>query len=117
MLTRVPLELDIIRDRNALYRDVGDGRIENVYTLKVINMDEMQHRLRLAVDGLAGLELVMEKNPIDVAAGEVFSIPARVRIKPEALSGTSTRINFTMSAGGAANYHISEPASLVGPRL
>jgi len=37
--TRIPLELDIIRDRNALYRETVDGLIENIYTLKLINMD------------------------------------------------------------------------------
>ena len=36
---RVPLGLDVIRDRKALFRERA-GRIENVYTLKVLNMDE-----------------------------------------------------------------------------
>ena len=31
---RVPLELDIIRDRNVLFRETQDGRVANVYTLK-----------------------------------------------------------------------------------
>ncbi|MGI9304274.1 MAG: cytochrome c oxidase accessory protein CcoG, partial [Gammaproteobacteria bacterium] len=31
---RVPLGLDVIRDRNTLFRETGDGLIENVYTLK-----------------------------------------------------------------------------------
>ena len=31
---RTPLELDVIRDRNALYRQTSDGMVENVYTLK-----------------------------------------------------------------------------------
>ena len=44
---RVPLEMDIIRDRNALFRDTGDGNIENIYTLKVINMDAKPHELSL----------------------------------------------------------------------
>ena len=30
-------ELDVIRDRNALFRPTSDGSIENVYTLKLIN--------------------------------------------------------------------------------
>ena len=44
---RMPLELDIIRDRNSLYRETNDGLVENVYTLKVINMDEKAHRYSL----------------------------------------------------------------------
>ena len=36
---RVLLRADLLRDRNALYRELPDNRIENVYTLKLINMD------------------------------------------------------------------------------
>ncbi|UCE89298.1 MAG: cytochrome c oxidase accessory protein CcoG, partial [Pseudomonadota bacterium] len=39
LATRVPLGLDIIRDRNVLFRETREGYIENVYTLKVVNMD------------------------------------------------------------------------------
>ena len=39
---RTPLRADLIRDRNALYRVLDDGRIENVYTLKIVNMDRQQ---------------------------------------------------------------------------
>jgi|TARA_B100001964_G_C14131435_1_gene553072 polyferredoxin len=37
IFTRNPVSLDVIRDRNALYRETGEGLIENVYTLRVIN--------------------------------------------------------------------------------
>ena len=34
---RSPVSLDVIRDRNALYRESRPGYIENVYTLRIIN--------------------------------------------------------------------------------
>src|SRR5690606_28161943 len=34
LVNRDPVGLDVIRDRNALYRETSDGWIENVYTLK-----------------------------------------------------------------------------------
>ena len=43
---RVPLGLDVIRDRKTLFRERA-GRIENVYTLKVLNMNERPHRYEL----------------------------------------------------------------------
>ncbi|MEN8132207.1 MAG: cytochrome c oxidase accessory protein CcoG, partial [Pseudomonadota bacterium] len=55
---RVPLELDVIRDRNALYRETHEGLVENIYTLKVINKDTVEHSYRLAVSGLDGVELI-----------------------------------------------------------
>ncbi len=48
---RVPLRAELIRDRNALYRELPDGRVENVYTLKLINMDKRQHTFRYEVFG------------------------------------------------------------------
>src|SRR5690606_10474966 len=35
--TRSDLIVDVLRDRNALYSSSGDGRIENGYTLKLVN--------------------------------------------------------------------------------
>jgi len=59
---RVPLELDIIRDRNALYRETEEGLIENVYTLKLINMDEIKHEYNLSAIGIEGMVLIPDGN-------------------------------------------------------
>jgi cytochrome c oxidase accessory protein FixG len=46
---RVLLRADLLRDRNALYRELPDNMIENVYTLKLINMDFKAHQYRIEV--------------------------------------------------------------------
>ena len=72
---RIPLRADLIRDRNVLYRTLPDGRIENVYTLKLINMDEVPHRYRMTVIGnqqvSAGTSRPLELQPEEVG---VFSL-------------------------------------------
>ena len=40
--------IDVIRDRNALYRERPDGRIENVYNVKILNKDREAHEFRIA---------------------------------------------------------------------
>ena len=40
---RQPVGIDVIRDRNALYRLLDDGRVENVYTVKILNKSEQAH--------------------------------------------------------------------------
>jgi cytochrome c oxidase accessory protein FixG len=47
---RTTLGLDVIRDRNRLYRETDEGRIENVYILKILNMDDIGHDYSLAVE-------------------------------------------------------------------
>lgn len=79
---RKPIALDVIRDRNALYRLLDDGRVENVYDVKIINKSEQPHRFRVSVTGPGALSLDPEPAIFTVAAGEVF--PAGIRIRRSA---------------------------------
>jgi cytochrome c oxidase accessory protein FixG len=49
--------IDVIRDRNALYRERPDGRIENVYNVKILNKDRAAHEFRITASGLPGVEI------------------------------------------------------------
>ncbi len=57
---RVPLKVDVIRDRGAMVREVEDGELENVYRLQVMNATEAPHRYRIGVEGLPGLRVASE---------------------------------------------------------
>ena len=67
-------DLDVIRDRNALYREVHGDWIENAYTIKVINEDDKAHIYRLQAQGLDHLELATPANPIEVGPGTVSNV-------------------------------------------
>jgi cytochrome c oxidase accessory protein FixG len=79
ILARTPIGLDVIRDRNQLFRESDDGRIENVYMLKIINMDNVAHEFRLSAAGIEGLELALDAERVRAAAGEVVDLPVRLR--------------------------------------
>ena len=112
---RVPLELDIIRDRNSLYRETGAGLVENVYTLKLINMDSHPHYYTLSVAGLPGLEIDTGQGAIEVAAGEVLNLPIRVRTDPINLKRASNEITFTLSATDAPELTTTQTGRFIGP--
>jgi cytochrome c oxidase accessory protein FixG len=76
---RAPVAVDVIRDRNALYRLLDDGRVENVYTVKILNKTERSQRVRVDVAGAGGLELDPSPAQFTVASGEVY--PAAVRVR------------------------------------
>ena len=42
LINRTPFIVDVIRDRNNIYREVGDDRIENVYQIKIMNQTERE---------------------------------------------------------------------------
>ena len=76
---RYELRMDVLRDRNALYRELAGGRIENVYTLKVLNKSERDHPLVLQVTGLDGVEVETDPARPIAAAGEMTTVTVRVK--------------------------------------
>ena len=116
---RMPLELDVMRDRNSLYRETEQGLVENVYTIKAINMDEQAHRFRLEVSGeasdLEGLELVTRETLVEILPGEVFSLPVSVRIDPIELKRAANQIEFTLTAQDKPTLTRTRSARFLGP--
>ncbi|MCO6412863.1 MAG: cytochrome c oxidase accessory protein CcoG [Thiogranum sp.] len=112
---RMPLELDILRDRNILFRETAEGMVENVYTLKVINMDEQTRVYRLSVAGLEGLELMMAEQRVEVEPGEVLNLPVSVRVDPVVLERAANEIEFTLSAEDDPGLSRTQTARFLGP--
>jgi polyferredoxin len=86
---RPALGLEVLRDRNALYRETLTG-IENSYTLKITNRLPEPRRLRLSVEGPDGLVVVEPAGEIIVPADTVERVPATLRIPHGALAGMHT---------------------------
>ncbi|MCA1799482.1 MAG: cytochrome c oxidase accessory protein CcoG [Xanthomonadaceae bacterium] len=80
---RVPLSVDALRDRNALYRVIDDGVVENVYTLKVANRSERPRNFAIEVAGLPGLSIDMADTVLALNGGEIREVPARLRAPTE----------------------------------
>jgi len=116
ILDRSPIALDVIRDRNSLFRETNEGLIENVYILKVINMDKNDHEYSLSVTGISGLNLQMDAFDIMVKSGEVVELPVRVNIDPESLEERSTEISFHLDALDGDDLSVTEEARFLGPR-
>ena len=114
LATRVPLILDVIRDRNALYREVAGERIENAYTLKVMNLDDRPHSYRLSVSGMDQLALIAPTGNIAVPGGAVDAIPARLQA-PASAAGGVHRILLTLRADDAPRIAVHEKARFIGP--
>jgi len=117
MVLRTPLELDVLRDRNALYRETTQGMVENVYTLKLINKDQREHAYTLDIAGLPGALLILDQGeaPVRVAAGEVLSMPARIRVDPYDLKRSSNSITFVLQAEDDPDLNAHEEARFIGP--
>jgi cytochrome c oxidase accessory protein FixG len=114
LLTRVPLILDVIRDRNALYREIHGDRIENTYSLKVINLDDAPHTYRLSADGIASLQVATPTTPIVLAPGSVGTVVTRLEA-PAAEARGVRPITFTLTAIDRPKISVAEKARFIGP--
>lgn len=112
---RVPLKLDVMRDRGALGREVEDGAIENVYRLQIMNTTEQPHRYRIAVAGLPGLALATPPE-VMLAATETLAVPVRLRAPRGAGHAGSNPIQISLQAVDAAPLRVAEPAVFLVPR-
>jgi len=112
---RIALGLDVIRDRNQLYRETGEGDIENVYILKIMNMDDAAHRFSLRVSGIPEMEIHMDLPEIYVQSGEVLELPVRLEVEEDELDTRSTEVMFTLVADDNADLSVTESARFLGP--
>jgi cytochrome c oxidase accessory protein FixG len=115
VLLRVPLQLDVIRDRNSLYRETPEGLIENVYTLKILNMDARAHRFTLRAEGIEDLRLVRDGASIAAGAGEVIEVPVRLQAEEDELEHRSSRVQFILQSEDDSRLRVREQARFLGP--
>jgi len=114
LYSRVPLEVDIIRDRGQLYTTTSNGLIENVYTLKLANKEQVDHEYRISITGPEGL-LLQSESRVSIAAGELLVYPVRVQMDPADIELSNYDIEFTVEALDNPSIRITEENRFIGP--
>jgi polyferredoxin len=112
---RVPLKVDVIRDRGALGRVVEDGMVENVYRLQIMNTQEEFRRYQIKVKGIDTLAIASEA-VAEVPGATTTTVPVRVRAQPGQGRPGSNKIEFEISAIGHAGVAVHEKAVFLIPR-
>ena len=113
LAVKKPLLLDVMRDRNALYRDVGTRGIENTYVLHALNKDDVDHSYELSVSGIDGIEIATETR-FEIPAETLEQIPVAVTVPHEAAAGGQT-IEFTLTAVDGSGLAVTEESRFRGP--
>lgn len=108
------IEVDVLRDRNSLFRQLDDQTVENVYTVRLINKDTQAHTMRFSVNGLPGAVLDAEQAEHYVGAGAIVSVPIRIRVPTHTVSGTRALRIVALSEDSSA-IESSAEARFFGP--
>ena len=111
--TRTPLIAEVLRDRNALYRETASG-IENGYTLKLVNKTDRDQRYAVALRGVheRNSGMVLHAPVAVVPAGEVVSVPVIVTA-PADMRGRREVHFEVISADGSVRKSVE--SSFFGP--
>ncbi len=111
---RSPVSLDVIRDRNTLYRLTDDGHVDNVYTLRILNKTEREQRFVLSARGAGQLSVLPALHEYRVPSGAVYSIPVRVRRAAYEPAGAEN-ITFQLQSVDDAAVSVETRARFLAP--
>ena len=113
LAARVPVKVNVIRDRANVTRDAGDPLVQNVYRLQIMNTQERAARFTVAVRGIEGIRLLGEPQPIEVRPASSRWVPVRVEVPRESADRGSSRIEFIVESAGEPSVRIVEKTTFV----
>jgi len=105
--------LDIIRDRNTLYRDVGRQGIANSYAIRVVNKHNEDHDYSLSVSGIEGIRIETDTE-ISLSGESVVTVPISVTVPHEYASGGHV-IHFRLDSTDGSGITVTEESRFRGP--
>jgi cytochrome c oxidase accessory protein FixG len=119
LLTRPAVTAEVIRNRAALYRELPDGRIANVYTLRAINKSAAPQVVNLEITGMDHPEILMGSNPVTLPPDSVETLnlsvvapagdltPGVNRIRIELRDSTSGKVQSAVDTTFMAPVQLS----------
>jgi polyferredoxin len=116
LINRNVIALDVIRDRSSLFRDSGDGNIENLFRLRIMNKDDTAHVFQVDIVGLEGATIDMDSAIPPVESGTIHDHIIRIKIDPANLNGVrSTEFQIKLKASDDDSLSVSEDSVYLGP--
>ena len=104
---RVPLKVDVIRDRASLSREVDGRWVENIYQLQIMNTQEAQHRFVIRASGAQTLQ-VLGADAVEIDGAATRMVPVRLRVDKGKLPAGSHKIEFEVAAADDAAIVVRE---------
>jgi cytochrome c oxidase accessory protein FixG len=97
LVLRSPIELDVLRDRRQLFREMSDGRIVNLYTLKIGNKTGEAHAFRIAAYRADGRGIPLSTDSVELQASQTLPVVVAATLPADEARGAQT-IRFEVTA-------------------
>jgi cytochrome c oxidase accessory protein FixG len=114
VFTRPVVEAILLRAPGALFVQTSADRIENLYTLKLVNKTMRDLPVELKLDNISGELEVMGEKKLVVPAGKLTETSIIVELNSTNLTGATTKLRVGVYTGGKRVQTVK--TVFVGPR-
>ncbi|MGC3957637.1 MAG: cytochrome c oxidase accessory protein CcoG [Verrucomicrobiota bacterium] len=114
VFTRPAVEAMFLRAPGSLFTQTQEGKIENLYTLKLVNKTMKDLPVELKLEGVAGELQIMGKKNLVVPAGQLSETSVLIQLAPEILTGGTTKLKVGVYSGERRVQTVK--TVFVGPR-
>ena len=112
--TRIPMRVDVLRDRGVMSREVGDGLTENVYLLHIMNMQDTDRTFMVKAEGLEGIRMDGQ-DTFTVQALQNMTQPINVRVPAGEGKAGANPINFVIVDTQNPDIRRDEKSTFIQP--
>jgi cytochrome c oxidase accessory protein FixG len=95
--SRIPLEVSISRDRNALYQLDFNDNVSNTYLIKITNKSQLKQHYSIKMHGNHQGALKLP-DTISVNASEAVNIPVTLTLSAQEIKNKISNVTFVISA-------------------
>jgi len=113
IVTRVPFEVDVLRERGQLYQALPDGGIGNQYRLRVLNKSQLPTTLALEVRSVLPLS-VSAQSSIALAPAELLDLPLTLSVPADALTSPNVAVEIVLCEPSSGRCD-TETTRFLGP--
>jgi cytochrome c oxidase accessory protein FixG len=114
VFTRAEVGTTLLRAPGALFQQTAEGRIQNLYTLKVINKTSRDLPVELRLENLSGHVRLMGAGPFTVPKEGLAQTSVLIELDTAVLTGNSTRLKLGIYSKGKRLESVT--TGFVGPR-
>jgi len=114
VFTRPAVETVMLRAPGSMFMQTEDGKIKNLYTLKLVNKTMRDLTLDMKLENVPGALEVMGDKILHVAPGELAETSVLVALDPADLTGSTTKLKVGVYSEGKKLQTIK--TGFVGPR-
>ena len=114
VFTRAAVETTILRAPGALFQQTAEGRIENIYTVKVINKSSRDLPLEFKLENPSGTLRVMSPGQFIIPKEKLAQTSILIELDSKQLTGPATKLVIGVYSEGKRLETVK--TAFVGPR-